>query len=83
MNLTQQHKFITRKDISSFILFLALLFTTSSLLTFANTSELVKPFGSIMITTSCGEVGYVLTNANDTTEDILEMAQELEDWLCD
>lgn len=63
-------------------LFFALAFASSSLLTFANTSELIKPFGSVMVTTSCGIVGYVLTHADDTTEDIIEMAQDLEEWLC-
>lgn len=49
---------------------------------FANSNQLTSPFNCITVYTSCGEVGCVLTQEGDTFEDVLEMVDELEEWLC-
>lgn len=37
---------------------------------------------AITVYTSCGETGVIIVQEGDSTEDIMEMAQEMEDWLC-
>lgn len=53
--------------------------------TFAHSSKIVSELdlnNYITVTTSCGEVGTILVRENDTMEDILDMVNDMEEWLC-
>lgn len=73
-------KFINMKN-----LFFALALMLVGTFAFANTSKTASELdldGGVTVNTSCGEVGTIIVRPGDTVIDILEMAQEMEEWLC-
>lgn len=61
----------------------ALAFMLVGTFTFANSAKLVTMFKhAVTVYTSCGETGMIIVQDGDTTQDVIDMANEMEEWLC-
>jgi len=63
--------------------FFALAFMLVGTFAFANSAELIEAFKhAITVITSCGETGMIIVQDGDTMGDVIDMAMDMDEWLC-
>jgi len=63
--------------------FFALAFMLMGSFAFANSQKMTYIIkNAITVITSCGETGMIIVQDGDTIEDVLDMVNDMEEWLC-